>query len=432
MSIFRALSELNTALPFSVSASVLVFLAAGCGKETQSPKTAPEIEARLAAIRQAGEPVTLFELDSWYVEPPAGENAAPLYGQAFAALSLQDASTKAFREQNQKALEFLHQATARTSCRFPVNLRAGQQALMPHLPKMKSCAQLLSQQARFEAVNGRADLAVQCVLDGLRVVRALDAEPTAISQSVRLTSEQIASAGLEQTLNYAALSLTNLTKLQRAFEETEKAGVGMLARGFAGERCITASMFTAPVEVAANAAAAMRQPRPDGFFARYRRTSTNQADYAYCLDHMTALVGAAQAPFPDCLTIIGPWEGDVGIAKSRGYVIAGLMLPNMAMLLERSAVTSAYLRLAQTALALERYRLAHGGSLPAESSALVPEYLAAIPADPFDGKPLRYKKAQKGYVIYSIGPDRQDDGGTGLRPEMPPEAKYDLVFSVGR
>ena len=62
----------------------------------------------------------------------------------------------------------------------------------------------------------------------------------------------------------------------------------------------------------------------------------------------------------------------------------------------------------------------------------MPEYLAAIPADPFDGKPLRYKKAQKGYVIYSIGLDRQDDGGKGLRPEMPPEAKYDLVFSVGR
>src|SRR4029077_15982475 len=42
-----------------------------------------------------------------------------------------------------------------------------------------------------------------------------------------------------------------------------------------------------------------------------------------------------------------------------------------------------------TALALKRYQLSHA-QYPAELTALVPEFLAAIPSDPADGQPLRY------------------------------------------
>jgi hypothetical protein len=34
-----------------------------------------------------------------------------------------------------------------------------------------------------------------------------------------------------------------------------------------------------------------------------------------------------------------------------------------------------------------------------------------VPADPFDGQPLRLKKLDDGLVIYSVGPDLADDGG---------------------
>ena len=35
--------------------------------------------------------------------------------------------------------------------------------------------------------------------------------------------------------------------------------------------------------------------------------------------------------------------------------------------------------------------------------SLVPVYLPAVPPDPWNGKPLRYKKLARGYVIYSVG-----------------------------
>lgn len=63
-----------------------------------------------------------------------------------------------------------------------------------------------------------------------------------------------------------------------------------------------------------------------------------------------------------------------------------------------------------TAIALKR----HGKSNkpPAELSALVPEFLPAIPIDRMDGKPLRYRLNGDGsFLLYSVGTDGKDDGG---------------------
>lgn len=49
------------------------------------------------------------------------------------------------------------------------------------------------------------------------------------------------------------------------------------------------------------------------------------------------------------------------------------------------------------------------GELPDGLEALVPEYLREVPADPFDGKPLRYSRDKR--LIYSTeGKLRDRDG----------------------
>jgi len=72
--------------------------------------------------------------------------------------------------------------------------------------------------------------------------------------------------------------------------------------------------------------------------------------------------------------------------------------------------------LARTGIAVERYRNAKGG-LPEALSDLVPKILPAVPLDSWDGKPVRYKKLSKGYVIYSVGKDGKGDGGTAETEE---------------
>jgi hypothetical protein len=63
-----------------------------------------------------------------------------------------------------------------------------------------------------------------------------------------------------------------------------------------------------------------------------------------------------------------------------------------------------------TALAAERYRLANN-RWPTSLDELCPRFLAEIPLDPYDGKPLRLAARDDGIVIYTIGPDGKDDGG---------------------
>lgn len=48
---------------------------------------------------------------------------------------------------------------------------------------------------------------------------------------------------------------------------------------------------------------------------------------------------------------------------------------------------------------------------PESLSVLVPQYLPAVPKDPFDGKPLRYRLDSNGFRIWSIGTDLKDNGG---------------------
>ena len=70
--------------------------------------------------------------------------------------------------------------------------------------------------------------------------------------------------------------------------------------------------------------------------------------------------------------------------------------------------------LLQTMIALRLYALDHNGELPDSLTAIVPQYLSAIPLDDFDGKPIRYSKAHR--IIYSVGKNLKDNGGVFASP----------------
>ena len=77
---------------------------------------------------------------------------------------------------------------------------------------------------------------------------------------------------------------------------------------------------------------------------------------------------------------------------------------------ETSHSNLAILNCAITSLAMERYRITNG-KWPRKLDELVPEYLAKLPTDPFNGEPLLVGTIPGGLVIYSVGPDLQDNNG---------------------
>ncbi|NIT80209.1 MAG: hypothetical protein GWO44_25750, partial [Thermoplasmata archaeon] len=68
----------------------------------------------------------------------------------------------------------------------------------------------------------------------------------------------------------------------------------------------------------------------------------------------------------------------------------------------------AYADLSRVLIAIERYRLGHG-DFPDTLDALVPDYIDAVPTDPFtESDPIRYLTYPDRVVVYSIERNRED------------------------
>ncbi|MBM3472037.1 MAG: hypothetical protein FJX75_02030 [Armatimonadetes bacterium] len=76
-------------------------------------------------------------------------------------------------------------------------------------------------------------------------------------------------------------------------------------------------------------------------------------------------------------------------------------------------------------------RRARTGEYPAVLADLVPGILNSVPVDPWTGQPFRYERiSATEYKLYSVGPDRADDGGVEKGPKN--TGRYDLRFAAGK
>jgi hypothetical protein len=92
-----------------------------------------------------------------------------------------------------------------------------------------------------------------------------------------------------------------------------------------------------------------------------------------------------------------------------GEVLYRILIPGLRGPNKMKCQTNVQVAATRTLLAVKAYKL-DKGRLPETLEQLVPEYLDAVPIDDFDGKPLRYNAAKK--IIYSVGEDLEDNGGT--------------------
>ncbi len=99
------------------------------------------------------------------------------------------------------------------------------------------------------------------------------------------------------------------------------------------------------------------------------------------------------------------------------HFFASLAIPAIIPLVDRAISVEALRRQGLAACALERYFIEHQ-AYPASLADLVPAFLGAVPADPVDEKPMRYRQTADGrYRLWSISVDQKDDGGTvGVDP----------------
>lgn len=430
-----SINSQSTSGGLRVVALAVVLAMSGCGKPNTSgdgsagvgdPQTAA-VSDRLAAIAAAGEPVTLDDLDRMYQEPPPALNAAPLYKQAFAVLATEDVKSATYLAHNQQAEALLLEAAKRPSCRYPVALTNGCTTLLPHLAGIKASAKLLQQEAISQAARGTTDAATADLLAGFQLARSLDHEPVLISKLVQFASLTSALEGLEQSLTHKAFTDAQLESLENALRDTEAAV--SLRRAMLAERAGAVAVFQSSdaqlaQALAVNGGGAARTSD----IANYRKMGYLQTDFAFALDYLSNMVAVAEMPYPQALdAAAGLKAPDAQTAVQEKRIVSGILLPALANAFEKGAEAVARIRIARTVLAVERYRLQHGGALPVSLDDLA----GGVPADPFDGQPLRYKRLPaRGYAVYSVGKDRKDDGGEAKAADGKPP--FDLMMSIGR
>src|ERR1017187_3346263 len=104
----------------------------------------------------------------------------------------------------------------------------------------------------------------------------------------------------------------------------------------------------------------------------------------------------------------GLWFSDLDKSDLRTILSASVL--TISPVLDRVMKAETTKQLTVTAIALKRYQL-RNGNYPPSLPALVPEFLAEVPRDPVDGKPLRYRLDGKTFLLYSVGENGKDDGG---------------------
>jgi hypothetical protein len=276
-----------------------------------------------------------------------------------------------------------------------------------HSEHARPVANLLILDAMERGQEGDADGAVASSRACLSASRSIGDEPFAISMLIRHAIRADALRALERALAQGEPGAAVLLEYQTALEEDVRDNP--LANAIQGERAGMDQLMREIAEGRTNPRVILgRGPTGnatiDDFY--FRGIAAPTLTRAVLLEYYNDVLEIARRPAherPELLKQKTPKAAQLPrLAKS--------LMPSMDKLMEVDVRQLAFVRAAIAALAVERYRI-DTGQYPEQLEAITPKYLATAPLDPYDGRPLRYKRLADGVVIYSIGQDGTDDGG---------------------
>ncbi len=363
------------------------------------------LDRRLGALRAAGYPTSFAELAQYNKLPEGTPNAAPVYERAFAAFvppvneanvpflgkaELPDTRTtfsepvaKAVSQcltANQDCLSLLHEAAGIKDCRYewdyadPVN--DVPRYNVPQQKRLISCARLLRLRTAADVDAGAVDSALTHIRDGLQLGRSLCREPGVMNYLLRIACYGTALDGLERTLSTLALPDEELAGLGETISSADATLNFWEAVGT--EQCFTIELLRYPA-----------RHRPFGPVGAYLQILSDRG-LASALENASIAMDATKLPSVQRLAEFREMSDEVDERMSSFHLdfLGTVEILPICRCAELDARISAHFDLARTALAIERYRLATG-KIPERLEELVPQYLRAVPTDPFDGQPIR-------------------------------------------
>ncbi len=372
---------------------------------------------------------------------PEDENAATIYLRIFGLLAAAGYPPKAFYNvavvepwgaeqveimawfrKTEEARRLVRDVVKRDQCEFPfMSAPPGNKFLyglmLPHLAPMRKLARLMVAEGHHLEQEGKPKEALQSYLLLFPMADHSAQEPFLISGLVGIALRSIGIKAIRECLARYDLPAETLVWLAG---ELEKAEAYELDRnGWIAFECAAAKQMTQPQYVLALEvfAGEVRMPQSPAYriFAETRAARilfpdrTMQKDFERFYDHV------------DTLNRMKPWETARAIAERDDTafmmenvkdwnLLAPLLLPGLNGIQDRYIRTMCDFNALRIEVALWRYRKVHG-DFPENLDAIAPEFIKALPPDPYTGKDFRYRREDDGCVVYSLGSNLVDDGG---------------------
>jgi hypothetical protein len=250
--------------------------------------------------------------------------------------------------------------------------------------------------------------------------RAVGDEPTLVSMLVRAACRRITVQQLERVLAQGEPSPQSLAAFQKVLEDEDAENLFLIA--VRGERGLMDG-FLEQVQRGEVSHAQLKQSvaglsvvsgdsglTPEELLQLVVVSGSVKHERAEVLKAMNRAVEIAKLLPEEQGPKLAAWRE----SAKEGSLLVRKLSPSVVKVGNVSRRSHADLRCMIVMLAAERYRRErreHGGRWPDKLADLTPDYLKGVPTDPFDGKPIRFRRTADGVAVYSVGLDGEDDGG---------------------
>jgi hypothetical protein len=287
---------------------------------------------------------------------------------------------------------------------------------------VRTVASLLHLDSERNILDGKPAEAVEGTRAILSAARAIGDSPTMMGQLVHFAVDSIAVSRLQRLLamcdDIPALDWLDRQLAAEAREPVvshamkgERAFSVAFFEGLTSNRISLEEVFRDMEKLRSFLGDSTSSKRPSAYWYRPKVAR----DGAYSLRSMNRLCEVSNRPLHEQADAYRQASED---AKSHtDYILVVSDLSDPEKVFHAAQRCRAQLDCARVAIAAERFRQARK-RWPASLDEIPFDLLPAVPIDPYDGKPVRFRKTETGVVVYTLGQNLVDDGGAVEQPKI--------------
>lgn len=348
---------------------------------------------------------------------------------------------------DKKPLELIVEGTRRPKCYFPL-VAGGRLGLvatpMPLVQESRTAARALAARAMLRIREGKVGEAEQDLLACHRLGRLIGKTPTLIGALCGIAIDQVAFQGDCRLMEYASLSAQDALAFQRELRKLPPLPVmadeldATERFTFLDEVLVIARDQQAPPQAAPNTA--LREyfdeilqfgnAQFDKAVAAARQPTAPERKKAFdVLDRELEVMRSEVGELVDLTFLMSHGRSLRNmVSRQVGKALTVMLMPAGGLACQAETRARTRDELGQLGFALTAYRADHS-AYPESLDALAPRYIARVPRDLFNEQPLHYTRQADGFLLYSVGANAMDDGGSTFDSQP---AGDDIVLKIAR